>query len=208
MLLFPPIYRKVIFLFSCLILVTAIIWAVSAVVYSRLVPEKLSLLVIAYTLGLRHGLDADHIAAIDNVTRRMVQIPDNLSLAKHHNEIPVTIGLMFSLGHSTMVVVASIVIAVASTHIIEGAGITGIVGTCISATFLILKNPSSRQYFFLHHQQTMENVLRWTIICNHFGYSHGNRSTWHCSSSRFTRSINMDYSLFAIALHLRYGSHR
>ena len=49
---------------------------------------------LAYTFGLRHAVDADHIAAIDNVTRKLMQ----------EGKRPVSVGLFFSLGHSTVVV--------------------------------------------------------------------------------------------------------
>lgn len=54
------------------------------------------------TLGLRHGLDADHISAIDNATRQMVSL----------GRLPMTCGLFFSLGHSTIVIAVNIAIAV------------------------------------------------------------------------------------------------
>ena len=59
---------------------------------------------LAYTFGLRHAVDADHIAAIDNVTRTLMQ----------DGKRPVAVGLFFSLGHSTIVVVASAAIALAT----------------------------------------------------------------------------------------------
>ncbi|RYE72248.1 MAG: HoxN/HupN/NixA family nickel/cobalt transporter, partial [Oxalobacteraceae bacterium] len=46
--------------------------------------------VLAYSFGLRHGLDADHIAAIDNVTRKLIQ----------ERKRPVAVGFFFALGHS------------------------------------------------------------------------------------------------------------
>ena len=49
---------------------------------------------LAYTFGLRHAVDADHIAAIDNTTRKLMQ----------DGQRPVAVGLFFSLGHSTIVV--------------------------------------------------------------------------------------------------------
>ena len=49
---------------------------------------------LAYTFGLRHAVDADHIAAIDNVTRKLMQ----------DGKRPVAVGFFFSLGHSTVVV--------------------------------------------------------------------------------------------------------
>ena len=64
-------------------------------------PVLLGTAVLAYSLGLRHALDADHIAAIDNVTRKLMQ----------KGERPIGVGLYFSLGHSTVVVLASVAIA-------------------------------------------------------------------------------------------------
>src|SRR3974377_1479518 len=64
---------------------------------------------LAYTFGLRHAVDADHIAAIDNVTRKLMQ----------EGKRPVSVGLFFSLGHSTVVVLASAAVALA-TGMLEG----------------------------------------------------------------------------------------
>lgn len=90
------------------------------------------LAVAAYVLGLRHGVDADHIAAIDNTTRKLMQE------GKH----PLSVGTWFSLGHST--IVAGLVVALTlSTRAIVGslpwmqrAG--AIIGTAVSGTFLIV----------------------------------------------------------------------
>src|SRR5271167_3840627 len=56
-------------------------------------PILLGTCLLAYTFGLRHAVDADHIAAIDNVTRKLMQ----------QGQRPVGVGLYFSLGHSTIV---------------------------------------------------------------------------------------------------------
>jgi len=61
---------------------------------------------LAYSLGCAMPSDADHIAAIDNVTRKLMQ----------QGKRPVAVGLMFSLGHSTIVIVGSIAIAGARSH--------------------------------------------------------------------------------------------
>jgi high-affinity nickel-transport protein len=61
-------------------------------------PLLLGAAVLAFGLGLRHALDADHIAAIDNVTRRLM----------HEGKRPVGVGLFFSLGHASVVVLATI----------------------------------------------------------------------------------------------------
>ncbi|KAJ3270968.1 hypothetical protein HDV01_007298 [Terramyces sp. JEL0728] len=100
--------------------------------YRQLLPSSVSLLVIAYTLGLRHALDADHIAAIDNVTRRLIQ----------SGQKPVSVGFFFSLGHSTIVVIATILIAACSTAIAgkydQYNSVSDTIGSSISAAFLLL----------------------------------------------------------------------
>jgi high-affinity nickel-transport protein len=63
-------------------------------------PVLLGTALIAYTFGLRHAADADHIAAIDNVTRKLMQ----------EGKRPMALGLYFSLGHSTVVLLASLVV--------------------------------------------------------------------------------------------------
>ena len=119
-------------LLICIIAATIVIWIFSGVTYQQYMPQKISLLIIAWTLGLRHALDADHIAAIDNVTRRFTQ--DGHSY--------VAVGTFFSLGHSTIVVIATILIAAFSAAISTGFsqyhGVSGYIGSAISATFLFL----------------------------------------------------------------------
>ena len=88
--------------------------------------------VVAFVFGLRHGVDADHIAAIDNTTRKLMQ----------EGKRPLTVGTWFSLGHST-IVVGLIVALVLSTRAITGTiralQNTGvIIGTAVSGTFLWL----------------------------------------------------------------------
>jgi len=104
------------------------IWAVVAF---RRYPVLLGTAFLAYSFGLRHAVDADHIAAIDNVTRKLMQ----------ENKRPVAVWLMFSLGHSTVVVAGSIVIVAAALslqHRIDRIKqIGGILGTLVSSLFLL-----------------------------------------------------------------------
>lgn len=98
--------------------------------------------VLAYTLGLRHAFDADHISAIDNVTRKLIGDRRNVDGARE----PLSVGYFFSLGHSTIVIAigAGIVIAekavygaVSNNHSgLEQFG--GVFGTIVSASFLYL----------------------------------------------------------------------
>jgi hypothetical protein len=93
-------------------------------------PILLGTATLAYTFGLRHAFDADHIAAIDNVTRKLMQ----------EGKRPVAVGFFFSLGHSTIVVALSIAIAITATALQskfdDFTSIGGIVGTLVSALFL------------------------------------------------------------------------
>ncbi len=94
-------------------------------------PALLGTALLAYSFGLRHAFDADHIAAIDNVTRKLMQ----------DGQRPVGVGLFFSLGHSTIVVLASVGVAVAAFAFKDRLewmhGIGGVVGTAVSSLFLL-----------------------------------------------------------------------
>jgi nickel/cobalt transporter (NiCoT) family protein len=103
-------------------------WAVAAF---RHFPVLLGTALLAYSFGLRHAVDADHIAAIDNVTRKLMQ----------EGKRPVGVGLMFSLGHSTIVVIGSAAIAgaaLALQHRVDSIKtIGGVIGTSVSSFFLL-----------------------------------------------------------------------
>ena len=91
---------------------------------------------LAYTLGLRHAFDADHISAIDNTTRKLM----------NEGKRPLSIGFWFSLGHSTIVVTIGVGIVVAERAVYGAVSnshsaleqFSGIFGTIVSATFLYL----------------------------------------------------------------------
>jgi nickel/cobalt transporter (NiCoT) family protein len=107
--------------------VGAWIWAVLA--FHRF-PVLLGTSLLAYSFGLRHAVDADHIAAIDNVTRKLMQ----------DGKRPVAVGFMFSLGHSTIVVVGAAAIAgtaiALQRHFDAIRNVGGLIGTIVSALFL------------------------------------------------------------------------
>ncbi len=122
---------KVMSIYSGLIIFNLGAWGWAFLAF-RHYPVLLGSAFLAYGFGLRHAVDADHIAAIDNVTRKLMQ----------DGKRPVTVGLMFSLGHSTVVVVGSIVIAattLAMHHRLDGfRDIGGLIGTLISTAFLFV----------------------------------------------------------------------
>src|ERR1700729_3474655 len=92
--------------------------------------------VTAYTLGLRHAFDADHISAIDNTTRKLMA----------EGKRPMSVGFWFSLGHSSVVFVLSLLLAIGVRAIVgpvksDGSGlhqVTNLIGTGVSGFFLYL----------------------------------------------------------------------
>jgi high-affinity nickel-transport protein len=120
---------KIIALYSLLLAFNLAAWCWAFVAFQRF-PVLLGTAFLAYSFGLRHAVDADHIAAIDNVTRKLMQ----------QGKRPVAVGLMFSLGHSTIVIAGSIAIAataLALQHRIDGVReIGGVIGTLVSTLFL------------------------------------------------------------------------
>ncbi|HEX3881059.1 MAG TPA: HoxN/HupN/NixA family nickel/cobalt transporter [Stellaceae bacterium] len=108
--------------------IAAWLWALAAF-HGR--PAPLAAAVLAYSFGLRHAFDADHIAAIDNVTRKLMQ----------NGQQPIGVGFFFSLGHSSVVVGLSLAIALTTTiaqrHFTALKEVGAIVGTSVSALFLL-----------------------------------------------------------------------
>ncbi len=96
----------------------------------------------AYTLGLRHAFDADHISAIDNTTRKLM----NDRRGKAGSKRPLSVGYYFSLGHSTIVIAIGAGIVIAEKAVYgalsnSSSGLEqfgGAFGTIVSATFLYL----------------------------------------------------------------------
>ncbi|EOC1304684.1 HoxN/HupN/NixA family nickel/cobalt transporter [Cronobacter dublinensis] len=104
------------------------IWAFFAFHQS---PALMAASLLAWGYGLRHAVDADHIAAIDTVTRKMMQ----------QGKRPFGVGAWFSLGHSSIVVLASIAIAATAAAIKDDMAwfheVGGVIGTTVSAVFLL-----------------------------------------------------------------------
>jgi high-affinity nickel-transport protein len=118
-------------IYAFLIVANVAAWAWALIAFGDR-PALLGTAFLAYIFGLRHAVDADHIAAIDNVVRKLM----------HTGKRPLAVGFFFSLGHSTVVVLA--VVAIAATAAVlqtrfEGfREIGGIIGTSVSAAFLLI----------------------------------------------------------------------
>jgi high-affinity nickel-transport protein len=148
----PKMRGRIIALYSVLIAVNAGAW-IWALLAFRNYPVLLGTALLAYVFGLRHAVDADHIAAIDNVTRKLMQ----------QGQRPVGVGFYFSLGHSTIVFLLSIVIALASVaftgRFAALAGVGGVFGTCVSAGFL-LAIAAANLFILVSVYRTFQTVKR------------------------------------------------
>jgi nickel/cobalt transporter (NiCoT) family protein len=123
--------RRIGVIYAFLVTFSLAVWA-WAWLALRGQPVLLGTAAVAYGLGLRHAVDADHIAAIDNVTRKLMQ----------QGKRPVAVGLFFALGHSSVVFLASAAVALtasvlgARSSTLRELGAT--VGTLASFGFLWL----------------------------------------------------------------------
>src|SRR5882762_8610674 len=122
---------KIVVIYTLLIATNVAAWSWALIAFHNY-PVLLGTCFLAYSFGLRHAVDADHIAAIDNVTRKLMQ----------EGKRPVAAGLFFSLGHSTVVVLATIAVAATATAFKEQLedfhAIGGVIGTSVSAAFLLV----------------------------------------------------------------------
>lgn len=122
---------KITLLLSLLVAANALFWLLTwnaSHTYALLMSTGL----LAYGFGLRHAVDADHISAIDNTTRKLMQ----------EGKKPIGVGFYFSLGHSTIVVLLCAAVALStnyvSAHMPQLKSVGGVVGTVISGCFLYL----------------------------------------------------------------------
>jgi high-affinity nickel-transport protein len=119
-----------------LIAVNLLLWGATFYTWLEYPGFLLLLAVPAYLLGLRHAVDADHIAAIDNVTRKLMQ----------EDKKPVGVGFFFSLGHSTVVVLVAVLVGLGASYISNGGHddslpletTAGLIGASVSAFFLLV----------------------------------------------------------------------
>jgi high-affinity nickel-transport protein len=99
-------------------------------------PALVGLGALAYSFGLRHAFDADHISAIDDTTRKLLQ----------QGKRPVGVGFFFSFGHSTVVFLIALALGFAVHTFVDSVvtddgqlrNIGGLIGTSVSGTFLLL----------------------------------------------------------------------
>lgn len=122
---------KVFALLGTLVAANVVAWAM-LIALSGHYPFLFGLGVLAFVFGLRHAVDADHIAAIDNTTRKLM----------NDGNRPLGVGFFFSLGHSTVVFILALGLAAAThtfgTFLHRVDATAGLLGTLVSAIFLYL----------------------------------------------------------------------
>ena len=122
---------KVIGIYAFLLTANIAAWAWALIAFHSH-PVLLGTALLAYGFGLRHAVDADHIAAIDNVTRKLMQ----------EGKRPVTVGFFFSIGHSLVLLIATAIVAITVMSLQSGFNnfnnVAGIIGTIVSGLFLLL----------------------------------------------------------------------
>jgi nickel/cobalt transporter (NiCoT) family protein len=122
--------RRVIGIYAFLIGLNILAWIFALIAFGKS-PSLLLLAGTAYIFGLRHAFDADHISAIDNVTRKLMQ----------ENKRPVGVGFFFSLGHSTVVLLLTGFIAItalALKNVAQFQDLGGLISTTVSSLFLFV----------------------------------------------------------------------
>src|SRR5436305_4486097 len=123
-------------LFGSVALLHLLGWGIMLVLVAPRYPLMLGLGGLAYIYGLRHAFDADHISAIDNTTRKLLQ----------EGKKPLGVGFFFSLGHSTVVLLIAVALGIATqfvqTSVVNENGqlknLGGLIGTGVSGVLLLL----------------------------------------------------------------------
>ena len=127
----PDLKRRLIAVYSVLAVMNAGSW-LAILIAAKSYPLLFGLGLTAYGFGLRHAVDPDHIAAIDNTTRKLMQ----------DGKRPVAVGFFFSLGHSTVVILLSVLVAISAALVKKNLpqlqSVGGIIGTSVSGLFLII----------------------------------------------------------------------
>ncbi|MBV1703946.1 MAG: HoxN/HupN/NixA family nickel/cobalt transporter [Hyphomicrobiales bacterium] len=173
---------------AALVAANAAAWIWAAVSFRGL-PLLLGTASLAYVFGLRHAVDPDHIAAIDNVTRKLLQ----------DGRRQVGVGLYFSLGHSTVVVALSAAIAFAATGL-EGRFAwvkeTGaVIGTAVSASFLFMIAAANVPAF-------VETLRAWRRARAGGGETADGRSDAPVAGGPITRLCRRAFSLIGTSWHM------
>jgi high-affinity nickel-transport protein len=156
----------------------------------------------AYTLGLRHAFDADHIAAIDNTTRKLM----------NDGQRPLAVGFFFALGHSSVVLALAVLVATGLKAIVGPVQqnssalrhYTGLIGTSVSGLFLLLIAAINvvilagilRVFARIRHGEYDEDELEAQL---------NNRGLLNRILGRFTKSVSASWHMYPVGLLFGLG---
>jgi nickel/cobalt transporter (NiCoT) family protein len=156
----------------------------------------------AYTLGLRHAFDADHIAAIDNTTRKLMS----------DGQRPLAVGFFFSLGHSSVVFALALLLAIGVRTVVgpvedDSSALhhyTGLIGTGVSGVFLYL--------IAILNVIVLAGILRVFLRSRRGEYDEAeleqqlaNRGFLNRFLGRFTKSVTKSWHMYPIGLLFGLG---
>ena len=183
-------------LFLILIALNIAAWAWAlAVCQGR--PALLGAALLAWVFGLRHAVDADHIAAIDNTVRKLMQ----------QGERPVTTGLFFSLGHSTVVFVAVVLLAISAAALKDDLATfksySGAIGVSISAIFLLLI-AILNLFILCSVWRSFRNARDGSFDCDHADAMHAGGVIGRLFHPLF-RVVNKSWHLYPVGLLFGLG---
>ena len=158
--------------------------------------------ITAYTLGLRHAFDADHISAIDNTTRKLM----------NEGEKPLSVGFFFSLGHSTIVFMSAFLFAIgirALSGQVENDGstlqnATGWIGTSVSATFLYVI-AALNIVILVGVLRVLGEMRRGTYDERELERQLDNRGLMNRFYRRFTKTITKPWQMYPIGVLFGLG---
>jgi high-affinity nickel-transport protein len=158
--------------------------------------------IAAYTLGMRHAFDADHIAAIDNSTRKLMS----------EGKRPLSVGFFFSLGHSTIVFVLAFLFALGIRSLsgqVENQGstlhdATGWIGTGVSGTFLYVI-AALNIAILVGVLRVLGEMKRGTYDEAELERQLDNRGLMNRFYRRFTRSVNESWQMYPIGVLFGVG---
>jgi nickel/cobalt transporter (NiCoT) family protein len=157
---------------------------------------------LAYTLGLRHAFDADHISAIDNTTRKLM----------NDGKRPLSVGFWFSLGHSSVVVAIGVGIVIAEKAVYGAVSnghsslqqFGGVFGTVVSATFLYL--------IAVLNLVVLAGIYRVSRAMRNGSYDEAelerqlqNRGLMYRFFGRWMRSINREWHMYPVGVVFGMG---
>lgn len=192
----PDLKKRLFAIFGCLLLFNSLVWFFAFLTWQKY-PILLGLVSLAYGLGLRHAVDADHIAVIDNTTRKLMS----------DGKKPVSVGFFFSMGHSTIVIILSCLTYFSASFFKNNLPYftkTGaLIGTSVSAFFLLAIGIINLFIFLdiLKVWKKVKNGSKYYSLEKHLN----NRTLTTRLLKPFLKSISSSFSIYIIGFLFGLG---